>query len=204
MIRGRETEYYRNSSKGLRLEHMDVMFVTITTNDSSFRSPPINCKLALSNTFFSKRNNGGISHTHNGTSPNGRKQIDLEYQVQDIEIVPQPSGPAKAGSDHNVLYIKVRLSGHFAAKRQIRRPTKRREFDRKIFISEGKCRERVVARVISTLNQLIHPRNTSGMVEVFTSANIDAVEKEVPPPARRDRSHGWCESAKSLAAFISA
>ena len=52
-------------------------------------------------------------------------------------------------------------------------------------MSDEKCRERVVARVIFALNQLIQPRNTSVKVEVFTTAILDVVENEVPPPARR-------------------
>ena len=69
-------------------------------------------------------------------------------------------------------------------------------------MSDEKCRERVVARVVIALNQLIQPRNTSGMVEFFTTAIVDAVEKEVPPRPRRHRRHGWCQSAETLAAFI--
>ena len=72
-----------------------------------------NCKLALTNTFFSTRK-GGISHTHNGTSPNDRMRIDYiltrqvhRHRVQDAKVVPQPPAPAKAGSDHNILYIKT-------------------------------------------------------------------------------------------------
>ena len=62
---------------------------------------------------------------------------------------------------------------------------KRLECERQLFMPDGKCRERVVARFISTLNQPNQPRNTSGiMVEFFPTAVIDAVEKEVPPPAR--------------------
>lgn len=42
-------------------------------NDNGKRLPPFttNRELAFTNTFFSTRN-GGISHTHNGTSPNDR------------------------------------------------------------------------------------------------------------------------------------
>jgi len=69
-------------------------------------------------------------------------------------------------------------------------------------MSDEKCRERVVARVVSTLNHLVQPRNTSGMVEFYTAAIVDGVEKEVSPPPRRHRRHGWCESAETLAAFI--
>ena len=82
---------------------------------------------------------------------------------------------SKADSDHNPLYIKVRLSGQFAPNRQTRTPTKRREFDTKPFTSDGKGREREVAGVISTPNQLTQPRNTYCMVEFFTPAISDAV-----------------------------
>ena len=44
-------------------------------NGRRFLSFATNCKLALSNTFCSKRK-GRIYHTHNGTSPNDRKRID--------------------------------------------------------------------------------------------------------------------------------
>ena len=69
-------------------------------------------------------------------------------------------------------------------------------------MSDEKCRRRVVARVVSTLSQLVQPRNTPGVTEVFTTAVIDAVEKEVPPPPRRHHRRGWCASAEALAAFI--
>ena len=69
-------------------------------------------------------------------------------------------------------------------------------------MSDEKCRERLVARVISTLNHLSQPLNTSGMVECFTTAILDAVGKEAPLTPRRHRRHGWCESAEPLAAFI--
>ena len=69
------------------------------------------------------------------------------------------------------------------------------------FISDGESCQRVVARVVSNLNQLIRLRNTSGIVKVFPTAIIsiifiiifsfiiiiDAVEKEVSPPPRRHR-----------------
>ena len=115
--------------------------------------------------------------------------------MQDAKVVPQPPAPAKVDSDQDILYIKVRLSGHFAPNRQVRRPTKRRELDRQLdrqfVMSDGMCRERLVDRVISTLNQPIQPRNTSGTVAFFTTAMIDAVDKEVPPPACSQHRHGW-------------
>ena len=104
---------------------------------------------------------GGISHTHDGTRLNDRMWIDYiltrqahRPRVQDVEVAPQPSAPAKVDSDHNILFMKVRLSGHFALNRQIRRLTinKRLEFDRQLFI---KCRERVVARVMPLLVSLV-------------------------------------------------
>ena len=85
------------------------------------------------------------------------------------------------GSDHNIVSIKVLLSGHFVPNRKMRKPPKRREFDIQLFMSDEKCSHRVIVRVVSTLNQLIQPRNTSGMVEFFTTIIVDAVEKGVPP-----------------------
>ena len=107
-------------------------------NDNGERLLPFatNCKLALTNMFLSLRK-GGISHTPNGTRPNDHKQIDYiltrqthRPRVQDFEVVPQPPAPAKADSDHNILFIEDRRSGHFAPNKQIRRPIKRGEFDR--------------------------------------------------------------------------
>ena len=69
-----------------------------------------NCKLALTNMFVSTRK-GGISHTHNGTSPNDRAPIDYilirqahRPRVQYVKVVPRPPAAAKADSDHNILY----------------------------------------------------------------------------------------------------
>ena len=68
-------------------------------------------------------------------------------------------------------------------------------------MSDEKCRQRVVARVVFTLNQLIQPSSASGMVEFITTAVLDSVEKEVPPPPRRRRRHGWCELAENFVSF---
>ena len=63
-------------------------------------------------------------------------------------------------------------------------------------MSDEESRQRVVARVVSTLD----PR----VVEFFTysTATTDVVQKKVSPPRRRHRRHGWCESADTLAAFF--
>ena len=97
-----------------------------------------NCKLALTNTFFSTRK-GGISHTHNGTSPNDRKRIDYiltrqvhRPRVHDVKVIPQPPPPAKADSDHNMMYIKVRLSGRFAPNRRARKAPRAGQLDRQL------------------------------------------------------------------------
>ena len=59
---------------------------------------------------------GGISHTHDGTRLNDRMWIDYiltrqahRPRVQDVEVAPQPSAPAKVDSDHNILYFKVQV-----------------------------------------------------------------------------------------------
>ena len=83
-----------------------------------------NRKLALTKTFFSTRK-GGISHSHNSTSPNDRERVDYiltrqahRPRVQDVQVVLQPSAPANADSDHAILHIKVRPSDHFTPNRQ--------------------------------------------------------------------------------------
>ena len=70
-------------------------------------------------------------------------------------------------------------------------------------MSDKKCRQRVAARVVSTLNQLIQPISTSDMVGFFTRSNFDAVENEVPHPLHvttADMDGG--ESTETLATFI--
>ena len=46
---------------------------------------------------------------------------------------------------------------------------------------DGKCRRRVVARVVSTLNQLIQLRSTSGTVDFFTSLLLMRLKKRYHP-----------------------
>ena len=66
---------------------------------------------ALTNTFFSTRK-GGVYHTFNGVSSrNDRKRIDYilsrqahRSRVYDVKVHPQPPPPAKADSDHNIVY----------------------------------------------------------------------------------------------------
>ena len=54
------------------------------------------------------------------------------------------------------------------------------------FRSDGDCRQRVVARIISKLPDLpLQPNSISEMAESFTKVILDAVEAEVPPPPRR-------------------
>ena len=39
------------------------------------------------------------------------------------------------------------------------------------------------------------------MAESFTKVILDVVEAEVPPPPRRTRKLGWCETAETSTAF---
>ena len=78
--------------------------------------------------------------------------------------------------------MNVRLIGYFAPDRKARKAPKGRQLDRQLFISDGLCRERVVTRVVSTLNQPFQPRDITGMVDLFTTV-INAVEAKVPPQA---------------------
>ena len=83
-------------------------------------------KLALTNTFSARK--GGICHTFNGVSRrNDRKRrVNIltrqahRPRVYDVKVHPQPPSPAKAGSDHNIVYAMVLLSGRIAPIRRIR------------------------------------------------------------------------------------
>ena len=92
------------------------------------------------------------------------------------------------------------LTGHFAPNRQVQKAPRSRQFDRQLFMSDGKCHQRVVARAVSTLNQPTQPRSSTGAVNLFTTTLIDAAEAEVPSPRRR-RERGWCEPAETSPTF---
>ena len=166
-------------------------------------------KLALTNTFFSTRK-GGISHTFNGiSSRNDQKRIDYiltrqahRSRVCDVKVHPQPPPPARADSDHNIVYAMVRISGRFAPNRHVRTKNEIRPFDRQKFRSDGDCRRRVMTRILSKLPFLPpQPNSISEMAESFADIILDAVAKEVPPPPRRTHKLGWCENAQTAAAF---
>ena len=93
-----------------------------------------------------------------------------------------------------------RLSGYFASNRKARKARKGRQFDQLIIYIRRKCRERVVARVVCTLKQPFQPCDIT--VDLFTTAVVNAIEAETPPPPRHQR--GWCESAETSAAFKAA
>ena len=77
-------------------------------------------KLDLTNTLFSTCE-GGVLHLFNGTSSrNDRKRIDYiltrqthQPRVYDVKVHLHRPPPAKARSDHNILYA-MRLSGRIA------------------------------------------------------------------------------------------
>ena len=71
---------------------------------------------------------------------------------------------------------RARLTGHFLSNKQVRRAQTSQLVDRKLFMTNGKRRQPIVARVVSTFNQPIQPRSTTGMVDLFTTTRIDAVE----------------------------
>ena len=99
----------------------------------------------------------------------------------------------------------VRFSGRIAPNRRIRlRTTKQiQPFDRQEFRSDGDCRQRVVARIISKLPDVpLQPSSISEMAESFTKVILDAVEAEVPPLRCLTHKLGWCETAENSAAFI--
>ena len=118
-------------------------------------------KLALTNKFFSARK-GGLSHTSNGiNSRNDRKRIDYILTRQahrprayDVKVHRHPPSPAKTDPDHDIVCAMVRLSGRIAPNRRIRTNNQIQPFDRHKFRSEGDCRQRVVARIISKLPDL--------------------------------------------------
>ena len=96
----------------------------------------------------------------------------------------------------------VRLSGRIAPNRRIRTNNQIQPFDRHKFRSEGDCRQRVVARIISKLPDLpLQPNSISEMAEFFTKIILDAVETKVPPLPRRTHKLGWCETAENSASF---
>ena len=75
-------------------------------------------------------------------------------------------------------------------------------FDRQKFRSDGDCRQRVFARIISKLPNLpLQPNSISEKDQSFTKVILDAVEAEVPPLPRRTHKLGWCETAETSAAF---
>ena len=86
-----------------------------------------NKKLACTTAFFSTRK-GGVSHTFNGVSSrNDQKRMgyiltrqEHRSRVYDVNVHPQPPPPAKADTDHNIVYAMVCLSGRFAANRHVR------------------------------------------------------------------------------------
>ena len=84
----------------------------------------------------------------------------------------QPPSPAKTDSDPNIVYAMVRLSGRIAPNRRIRAKKQIQPFDRQKFLSDGDCRQRVVARIISNLPDLPLQANAiSAMAESFTNVN---------------------------------
>ena len=91
--------------------------------------------------------------------------------------------PAKADLDHNILYIKARLSGLLHPTGKHENSENAESTTGSFFMSDEKCCQRVLARVVSTFNQLIQPRNTFGIVDFFTAASIDTVEVRGTTPS---------------------
>ena len=127
-----------------------------------------NKKLACTTAFFSTRK-GGVSHTFNGiSSRNDQKRIDYiptrqahPSRVYD-KVHPQPPPPARADSDHNILYATVRLSGRFTPNRHVRTIKQIRPFNRQKFRSDEDCRHQVVEQILSKLSFLpSQPSSTS-------------------------------------------
>ena len=108
-------------------------------------------KLALTNMFCSAHK-GGVSHTFNELNILTRQAH--RPRVYDVMVHPQPPSPAKTDSDHNIVYAMVRLSGRIAPNRRIRTKKQIQPFDRQKFRSDGDCRQRVVARIMSKLPEL--------------------------------------------------
>lgn len=84
------------------------------------------------------------------------------------------------------MNTKVRRPGHFAPNRQARKAPKGQPFGQQVFMPGGKCHQRVVAWVVSTLHQPFQPRNVTinSMMDLFTTTTFDAIEAGVPPAPR--------------------
>ena len=168
-------------------------------------------KLAIMNTFFSRRK-GGVSHTYNGVTGSRTsdfKRIDYVFtrqahrrRVRNVVVHPQPALPAKADSDHNNMVIAtVDLGGQIAHNRAIRAKPKQRQFSRQELQVEM-SRWHVVGRFLHNLGEQTGQPNTTApeAAREFTEAILEAVQTVLPTERRIPRMPEWCESPETRAA----
>ena len=160
-------------------------------------------KLAIMNTFFSTRK-GGVSHTYNGVTgscTSDFKRIDYvltrqahRRRVRNVIVHPQPSLPAKADSDQNMVIATVNLGGRITHNRAIRTKSKQRQFNRQELQVEM-SRWHVVERFLHKLGEQTGQPNTTApeAAREFTEAILEAAQTVLPTVRRIPRMAEWCE-----------
>ena len=126
-------------------------------------------KLAIMNTFFSTRK-GGVSHTYNDVTGNRTsdfKRIDYVLtrqehrgRVRNAVIHPQPTLPAKADSDHNMVIATVNLGGRIVHNRAVRGKSEQWQFSRQE-LQVVMSRWHVVERFLHNLGERTGQPNTA-------------------------------------------
>ena len=102
--------------------------------------------------------------------------------MYDGEVQPQPSLPAKADSDHIIVYAMVRFIGHIVPNAYVRKENRIRPFDQQTFGSDEDYRQPEDVRTISKLVDLhVQPNRISERAESSTKVILDAVEAELRP-----------------------
>ena len=151
-------------------------------------------KLAIMNTFFSTRK-GVVSQTYNGVAGNRTsdfKRIDYVLtrqarrgRVCNVVVHPQPTLPAKADSDHDMVIATVDLGGRIAHSRTVRAMPKQRQFSRRELQVEM-SRWYVVERFLHSLGEQIGQPNTTApeAAREFTEVILEEAHT-VLPTARR-------------------
>ena len=116
-------------------------------------------RLLVLNTFFDRRG-GEIWYTYNGPSGSKRKYLDYMLtrqshrgQVSNMEVVPQPVRPVRAGSDHNVEVATVDLGGRLAHNRPVRTNRKPRQLNRQELQVEARRGGRCLSGLSATSSQ---------------------------------------------------
>ena len=175
---------------------------TLNDNEELLLSFTNNHDLALLVNMFLSTPKGDVSHTSNGR---GKKRMDyILTRQRDRKLVRNVTVPSQLPflpiSDNNILYVQVKLIGHWAQNRLLRASPKPL-VDRRRLVTDSQLRQEELGTAVGRHLRENPPcdSNVDDVEAAFATAIMRTAELVIPFQKQKRPGRGWSGDAQTEA-----